>query len=213
MANQLYEKWRPTSWQDIIGQDKAVRRARALADRGFGGRAFWISGASGVGKTTIARIIAAEVADAFYVQELDASDLTPAMLRDVEQVMHLYGGGKGGRAWIINEAHGLRADTIRRLLVLLERLPGHVVVVFTTTRDGQDALFADHEDAHPLLSRCVVFSLTNQGLSRPFAEHARRIAQHEGLDGKPVEAYVRLVRDCHNNMRAVLQRIEAGEML
>ncbi len=213
MANQLYEKWRPTSWQDIIGQDKAVRQARTLADRGFGGRAFWISGASGVGKTTIARIIAAEVADPFYVQELDASDLTPARLREVEQVMHLYGGGRGGRAWIVNEAHGLRADTIRQLLVLLERLPGHVVVVFTTTRDGQDALFSDHEDAHPLLSRCVVFSLTNQGLSRPFAEHARRIAQHEGLDGKPIEKYVALMRQCKNNLRAVLQRIEAGEML
>ncbi len=150
MATALYEQYRPTCWDDVIGQDKAVRRAQAIAGSGYGGRAFWISGASGVGKTTIAYILAGQVADPEYIQELDATDLTPARLREVEQVMHLYGGGQGGRAFVVNEAHGLRQDTIRQLLVLLERLPDHVLIVFTTTKDGQDSLFDDHEDAHPL---------------------------------------------------------------
>ncbi len=73
MATALYEQYRPKGWDDVIGQDKAVRRAQAIASRGYGGRAFWISGASGVGKTTIAYILAGQVADPEYIQELDAT--------------------------------------------------------------------------------------------------------------------------------------------
>lgn len=210
----LFEQYRPTAWPDVIGQRGVERQVKTLARRGLAGRAYWISGQSGTGKTTIARILAAEVAGVDDVEKVDASDLTPRYLKDMERRMRYFGwGGKGGRAYLVNEAHGLRRDTIRQLLVLLERLPKHVVVIFTTTSDGQEGLFADNEDAHPLLSRCVCLRLARRNLAKGFALRAKEIAQAEGLDGKDESAYVALVRHHRNNFRAVLQDVEAGCML
>lgn len=213
---RLFEKYRPKSLDEVIGQPKAVATLRGIREReGWGGRAYWISGASGTGKTTLARIIAAELADPFNTTEWGAGDqLTSADLDDVERMFRLSClGVKPGRAWIVNEAHGLRKPIVRRLLGLLEEgLPQHSAVIFTTTRDGQDALFEDDIDAHPLLSRCTVLPLTNQGLAKAFAARAREIAAAEGMDGVPESRYVALAQDVRNNFRAMLQRIGDGQV-
>src|SRR6185436_9600318 len=109
-------------------------------------------------------------------------------LREIERSMVTRGFGLGGRAYLVNEAHGLSKPAIRQLLVMLERMPAHVVWVFTTTCEGQDSLFEDYDDASPLLSRCIRLDLARRDLSRPFAERAQQVAQAAGLDGKPIEA-------------------------
>jgi len=79
---QLYEQYRPTTWDEFLGQDKAVAKIGALRKRGLAGRAYWVSGPSGTGKTTLAKLLAGEIADPFFVEELDAGACTAARLKD-----------------------------------------------------------------------------------------------------------------------------------
>lgn len=210
---KLYEKYRPHSLEEFLGNDAAKRAVRVVLDRGWGGKCWWISGLSGTGKTTLARIIARVGADDFFITEYDrADDLTAEVMREIEQTMYLYGGARGGRVYIVNEAHGLWAGNVRKLLGLLERLPNHVVFIFTTTQQGQKKLFQDQIDAGPLLSRCIPIELSEAGLQDLFARRAQEIARAEGLDGQPLSAYQALAKDCKSNMRMMLQAIEAGQM-
>jgi replication-associated recombination protein RarA len=173
----LTEKYRQTTWADVVEQDKVVGRIHQLAKRdALAGRAFWLSGQSGTGKTTIARLIAQEVADEFMIEEVDATSLTVPALVELEKASALSGwGDKKGRAFIVNETHGLRKDVIRQFLVVLERVPAHVVWVFTTTCEGQESLFENYSDGSPLLSRCLDFPLARRAAASTASRFARSL--------------------------------------
>lgn len=210
----LTEKYRPKIWKDVVGQDKVLQRIELLRARGLAGRAYSLIGASGTGKTTIARLLASEVADDFAIEEIDAGSCTVAALREIEGNWMLSGfGAKCGRAYIVNESHGLRKDAIRQLLVMLERIPKHVIVLFTTTNDGEELLFEDNTDAAPFLSRCIQLSLARRDIAKPFAERAQLIAEMENLGSAPLASILKLVQTHRNNFRAVLQAIESGALL
>ena len=182
LRKPLTEKYRPGCWAEVVGQDKVVSRIQQLAKRdALAGRAYWLSGQSGTGKTTIARLIAQEVADDFMIEEVDATSLTVPALVELERASALSGwGNKTGRAFIVNEAHGLRKDVIRQFLVVLERIPAHVVWIFTTTCEGQESLFENYSDGSPLLSRCLDFPLARRSLAEAFAARAKQIAERTG---------------------------------
>lgn len=210
--DKLEEKYRPNRLADIIGQDKAIKVIGRL-EPNIGGRAYWITGQSGTGKTTIAKILALMVADPLYTIETTGRNLTPTMLkefRDRWPYTALF--GRGGHALIINEAHGLAKPCIEILLDLIEAMPNKAIVIFTTTRDGSD-LFEEQMDSSPMFSRCIVLNLASRGLAEPFAAKVKAIAQAENLDGKPIEAYISLMKECRNNFRAALQAVQSGRMI
>lgn len=214
----LHEQARPRQWADVAGQSEAVASIRTTLARGWGGRAWWITGASGTGKTTCAKIIATEGASDLATREIEACSLTPAGLRAIERG---YGfkplpiDGKRGWCLIVNECHKLRKNTVTALLDVLERLPDYVAWVFTTTRQGQKAFFADDEagDKAPLVSRCVEVELANDAPARSgMAARAKAVAMAAGCDGLPIAAYEQCLYGCRGNMRALLQRVESGQL-
>jgi len=206
----LFEELRPRTWGDVCGQHEALAKIKTLRPRGFGGRAFWISGPSGTGKSTIARLLAAEIADTWGTFEEDAKQLTPKEVEEIERRYRLRAMGKGGWGIIVNEAHGLSRPCVTHLLTVLERIPRHVMWIFTTTDAGLLKLCDGCLDAHPLLSRCTILNTKVNEIA--FANVAHHAARTSGLDGAPFAAYLGLVRECKGNLRAVLGEVEAGRM-
>lgn len=218
----LFEAYRPTCFEQVIGQDKAIAALKRLQDRGgFGGHAYFLAAGSGQGKTTIARLIA-KAMDAELV-EIDAQDCTMEFLRNMEEDIRILGAPSLFRdagltkCWVINEAHNMRGPILSRFLTAIEPngkpLPDNVAIIFTTTKTGAESLFAEMADASPLLSRCFEVPMTSRGLADAFAERAAMIADKENLNGRDLKWYKRLMMDKRNNLRAALCAIEAGEAL
>lgn len=210
----LTEQYRPRTLEDVVAQPALCMAVAGILKRGVGGTAILLRGPSGMGKTTIAQIIAESVSDPGCIQDCDSGRATPARLAQVEQEARTVGlpfMGRTGKGYIWNECQKLSGDSIAQFLVWLERLPKHVVVVFTTTKLD----FGTHKDStdeeRAFVSRCMVLDLNRRPGSRAIAEHCHKVAMLEGLAGNwTADKLERKVKEEKNNFRAVLNFIAAG---
>jgi DNA polymerase-3 subunit gamma/tau len=174
MSLALARKYRPRSFADVVGQEHVVRALSNALDTGRLHHAYLFTGTRGVGKTTLARIVAKclncetgvtstpcgvcgacrEIDTGRFIDllELDAASNTQVdnMRELLENALYAPTAGRF-KVYIIDEVHMLSRNAFNAMLKTLEEPPAHVKFILATT----DA----HRVPVTVLSRCLQFSL------------------------------------------------------
>ena len=137
MTEELYKRYRPSSFQDVLGQDDAIRVLNDMGKRKAVPHCLLFVGPSGVGKTTLARILRTKMGcgDADY-REINASAKDSRGIggvADIQSNMHLAPISGKVRVWMIDECHQLTPDAQNSFLKTLEDTPKHVYFMLSTT--------------------------------------------------------------------------------
>lgn len=141
MSKALYRKYRSTSLDTIVGQDHITSLLRRHIDSGTISHAYLLTGPRGVGKTSIARIIAHEINKLPYdgsshldIIEIDAASNNGVEdVRDLREKVHIAPALASRKVYIIDEVHMLSRQAFNALLKTLEEPPAHVVFILATT--------------------------------------------------------------------------------
>ena len=222
MAYQvLARKWRPKTFADLVGQEHVVKALRNALDEGRLHHAYLLTGTRGVGKTTIARILAkslncenavhgepcgqcescTQIDSGRYVDllEIDAASNTGIdNIREVlENAQYAPTAGKY-KDYIIDEVHMLSKSAFNAMLKTLEEPPEHVKFILATTDP--------HKVPITVLSRCLQFVLRNM-TTQQVAEHLAHVLDRENVPYQP-QALQLLGRAAAGSMRDALSLLD-----
>src|SRR3990172_5826753 len=134
MTQSLPVKYRPASFEEVVGHKVILKSIESVIKR-KSSRTFLFHGPSGTGKTTLARIIAAEVGCLpEYILEVDAATNTGVEnIRDIQETLRYLPMGNSKKAIILDEAHMLTKSAWNSLLKVTENPPPHVYWFLCTT--------------------------------------------------------------------------------
>ena len=222
MAYQvLARKWRPKTFADLVGQEHVVKALRNALEKGRLHHAYLLTGTRGVGKTTIARILAKSLncehpeegepcgqcqscrdidAGRFVdLLEIDAASNTGIdNIREVlENAQYAPTAGKY-KVYIIDEVHMLSKSAFNAMLKTLEEPPEHVKFILATTDP--------HKVPVTVLSRCLQFVLRNM-TAQQVADHLAHVLDSEQIPYDP-PALALLGRAASGSMRDALSLLD-----
>lgn len=159
MSLALYRKYRPKNLDEVVAQDPIITTLKAALDKGLLGHALLLIGPRGVGKTSLARILAHQVNQVEYdldktpldIIEIDAaSNGRIDEVRDLREKIKLMPIELQYKVYIIDEVHMLTKEAFNALLKTLEEPPKHIIFIMATTEI--------HKIPATIISRCQRFA-------------------------------------------------------
>lgn len=131
----LYRKYRPQTFQDVVGQDHIVRVLKSAIEQNTPHHAYLFTGTRGIGKTSIARIFAKELGvDPVDITEIDAASYTGVdNVRELTESAMTLPFLSPYKVYILDEVHMLSKAAFNAFLKGLEEPPRHVIYILATT--------------------------------------------------------------------------------
>ncbi len=222
----LARKYRPTNFDELIGQDILVRTLTNAIESGRLAQAYMLTGVRGVGKTTTARIIArslncigpdgkggptiapcgvcANCEAITQDRHVDVLEMDAASRTGVDDIRDIIDGVRYGpvsaryKVYIIDEVHMLSKNAFNALLKTLEEPPPHTKFIFATTEIRKVPV--------TVLSRCQRFDLRRVDAA-VLQGHFKRVSQAEKMDTED-EALALIARAADGSVRDGLSLLD-----
>lgn len=217
----LARKWRPKAFQDLVGQDHVRKALGHALDTGRLHHAYLFTGTRGVGKTTIARILArclncetgitatpcgvcgacTSISENRFVDLIEVDAASRTKVDDTRELLEnvSYAPTMGRyKIYLIDEVHMLTTQSFNALLKTLEEPPAHVIFLLATTDP--------HKLLPTVLSRCLQFHLRDLSADQ-IQGHLAHILDAEGIAFE-VDATWHLARAGRGSMRDALTLLD-----
>ncbi|MBS3916743.1 MAG: DNA polymerase III subunit gamma/tau [Sulfuritalea sp.] len=217
----LARKWRPRSFATLVGQEHVVRALTHALDQQRLHHAYLFTGTRGVGKTTIARILAKalncetgitsapcgscsscqEIDSGRFVDLIEVDAATNTKVDEMRQLLEnaTYAPTRGRfKVYVIDEVHMLSTSAFNAMLKTLEEPPEHIKFILATT-DPQKIPVT-------VLSRCLQFNLKQMPMGH-IVEHLARILEAEQVAFEP-QALRHIAKGAAGSMRDALSLLD-----
>ncbi|HOU85029.1 MAG TPA: DNA polymerase III subunit gamma/tau [Spirochaetota bacterium] len=217
----IARRWRPQNFNEVVFQDHVLKTIRNSISSGRVSHAYIFTGPRGVGKTTVARILAKSLnclegptpdpcgvcencveiknGTSFDVYEIDgASNTSVDNIRDLREKVNFAPVKSKYKIYIIDEVHMLSTGAFNALLKTLEEPPAHVVFIFATTEI--------HKVPDTILSRCQKYNFKKIPVEA-IADHLKKILSSDKVDYEP-SAIFPIARASGGSMRDAQSLLE-----